>query len=441
MTSSENNLDSREGIIDQNSSSGSWWHCRSARFSDSNQWSLSFKFFDMDEDDSSSEKRGWLQGAKTWAKKKLAVISENSDTLKAIRRYTKGGDEDEREKSQASSSHSVAMQSSEGPWESPPRGWQDEVERRQTMDEDGSQGGGDIRSNLSIPSASEPSRGRGWRQGAAGPGNLNSIGQFTKVLNSRGPDSKLGRVRLIQDLEGAHDGVVWCAALSRDSTMLATGGQDGVLRVWRIIPFLEPAESKAGPSTTQPPPRKLGHSRKASSSSNLDVLWGGGPIPPPDPVIESKPIRIFEGHEEDILDISWSKGNMILSASVDKTVKLWHMSETGCLRTFSHPDFVTSVRFHPLKLHWFVTGCADGRVRLWDIPGTKILASSLVQHDMITAVAFTSDQKIIVGTLKGVCRFYRYNTFSQQMPARGGGVVSIISLVGGSSANQGSAEG
>jgi len=116
---------------------------------------------------------------------------------------------------------------------------------------------------------------------------------------------------------------------------------------------------------------------------------------------------------------------------VDKTVKLWHLNETGCLRTFTHPDFVTSVRFHPLKLHWFATGCADGRVRLWDIPGTKVLASSVIQHDMITAGAFTSDQKIIVGSLKGVCRFYQYNPLSQQMPARGGGTVSIMSFVGG----------
>ena len=131
---------------------------------------------------------------------------------------------------------------------------------------------------------------------------------------------------------------------------------------------------------------------------------------------------------------------MILTASVDKTTKLWHVNEAACLRTFSHPDFVTSVRFHPVNLHWFATGCADGRVRLWDIPGTRILASSLVQHDMITAVAFTSDQKIIVGTLKGVCRFYRYNPFNQQMPARGGGTVSIMNFGGSSNQSKGGSE-
>lgn len=33
----------------------------------------------------------------------------------------------------------------------------------------------------------------------------------------------------------AHDGVVWAAALNRDGDLLATGGQDAVVRVWRLL--------------------------------------------------------------------------------------------------------------------------------------------------------------------------------------------------------------
>lgn len=305
----------------------------------------------------SHEKRGWLQGAKTWAKKKLAVINESSETLKAIRRYTKGGSEaqdveEEKEKSVASSSHSAMHTShSPGPWDSPSRGWEGEVEQQgQHVQDEEASSASDMKSNTGVPSAAASdqhhSRGKGQAKASPAPGH------YSKVLNSKSPDSKLGKVRLVQDIP-AHNGVIWCAALSRDNSMLATGGQDGVLRVWRIIPM---SETEAEASTTQaaaptqstlplapgaPPARRLGHSRRTTSSfSNLDSLWGGGPIPPPEPVIDSNPHRVFEGHVEDILDISWSRGNMILSASVDKMVKLWHVNEATCLRTF-RLDLVT----------------------------------------------------------------------------------------------------
>lgn len=38
------------------------------------------------------------------------------------------------------------------------------------------------------------------------------------------------------------------------------------------------------------------------------------------------------------------------------------------LGTFTHPDFVTSVHFHPLDDRIFLSGCFDKRLRLWKIP-------------------------------------------------------------------------
>jgi hypothetical protein len=49
-------------------------------------------------------------------------------------------------------------------------------------------------------------------------------------------------------------------------------------------------------------------------------------------------------------------GGFILSASLDKSVRLWHLSQPGCLRQFWHTDFVTSVQFHPLDAQRFVSG-------------------------------------------------------------------------------------
>ena len=48
------------------------------------------------------------------------------------------------------------------------------------------------------------------------------------------------------------------------------------------------------------------------------------------------------------------------------------MDEYACLRVFQHPDIVTSVRFHPGTANLFATGCADGRVRMWEVASGKV---------------------------------------------------------------------
>lgn len=92
---------------------------------------------------------------------------------------------------------------------------------------------------------------------------------------------------------------------------------------------------------------------------------------PPDPhppVVEfgpyysRSPVRQYSGHSEDILDLSWSSsGGFLLSASLDKSVRLWALSQPGCLRVFEHSDFVTSVQFHPKDAGRFVSGEGGGR--------------------------------------------------------------------------------
>jgi WD40 repeat protein len=93
--------------------------------------------------------------------------------------------------------------------------------------------------------------------------------------------------------------------------------------------------------------------------------------------INPQPYRIYKGHTEEIIDIAWSKSNFILSASMDKTVRLWHLSRRDCLQYFRHLDVVTSVDFDPIHDRYFISGCFDKRLRVWDIiPDGNVLAWS-----------------------------------------------------------------
>ncbi|KAI1739937.1 WD40-repeat-containing domain protein [Xylaria scruposa] len=179
-------------------------------------------------------------------------------------------------------------------------------------------------------------------------------------------------------------GPIWAVEFSQDGRFLATGGRDRVLRVWAVIATEED--------------RKAYDDEESANTEKEERLSA--------PVFHPQPAREFKGHEGDILDLSWSKNNFLLSSSMDKTVRLWHMSRRECLCTFKHKDFVASIAFHPRDDRFFLAGSLDSSLRLWSIPDKAVAYSSQLS-DIITAVGFSPDGKTaIAGTFHGFCMFY-----------------------------------
>lgn len=102
---------------------------------------------------------------------------------------------------------------------------------------------------------------------------------------------------------------------------MATGGQNCVINVWKVL-------------------------RDLDRNDNMEVQ-DINPHEQSIKVFHDIPVRIYTGHTADILDVSWSKNNFLISGSMDKTVRLWHISQKVCLCVFRHIDVVTSVKFHP----------------------------------------------------------------------------------------------
>ncbi|KAL5115549.1 hypothetical protein ACEQ8H_006525 [Pleosporales sp. CAS-2024a] len=181
---------------------------------------------------------------------------------------------------------------------------------------------------------------------------------------------------------------IWAVEFSRDGRYLAAGGQDQLVRVWAVIANAEDRRMHER-SESEPLPAE-GETRQSLSA----------------PVFQQKIFREYRGHTATILDLSWSKNNFLLSSSMDKTVRLWHISRPETLCLFKHSDFVPSIQFHPTDDRFFLAGSLDAKLRLWSIPD-KTVAFSVAVPDMITAVSFTPDGKTcIAGTLGGICMFY-----------------------------------
>ena len=127
------------------------------------------------------------------------------------------------------------------------------------------------------------------------------------------------------------------------------------------------------------------------------------------------PFASYKGHTSDLLDVSWSKvgtalfftsvlperhifsyeidyfqNYFILTSSMDKTVRLWHISRKECLCCFQHIDFVTAISFHPRNDQFFLSGSLDGKIRLWNIPEKKVALWNEVDGNtnLITAANF-----------------------------------------------------
>lgn len=179
---------------------------------------------------------------------------------------------------------------------------------------------------------------------------------------------------------------VWAMKFSKDGQYLAAAGQDKIVRVWQVL---------SSPEDRHAFENEEDHKAGSAAGIRLNA-----------PVFKKKLIHEYDGHTSSVLDLSWSKNNFLLSSSMDKTVRLWHVSRQECLCAFKHSDFVTSIQFHPRDDRFFLAGSLDSKLRLWSIPDKSVAFWAQVP-DMVTAVAFTPDGKhSIAGCLNGLCLFY-----------------------------------
>lgn len=237
--------------------------------------------------------------------------------------------------------------------------------------------------------------------------------KFKAAHSFKGPFD-FDQIKVVQDLSGEHMGAVWTMKFSHCGRLLATAGQDNVVRIWVLKTAFDyfnnmrlkyNTEGRVSPSPSQ---------ESLCSSKSDDP--GASCCLPEDPETEDRnapfrqvPFCKYKGHTADLLDLSWSKNFFLLSSSMDKTVRLWHISRRECLCCFQHIDFVTAIAFHPRDDRYFLSGSLDGKLRLWNIPDKKVALWNEVdgQTRLITAANFCQNGKYaVIGTYDGRCIFY-----------------------------------
>ncbi|XP_043224187.1 WD repeat-containing protein 44-like isoform X2 [Amphibalanus amphitrite] len=232
-----------------------------------------------------------------------------------------------------------------------------------------------------------------------------------KASSSHKGPYEFDQLLFVQDFKSEHIGPVWCMKFSACGRLLATAGQDHVLRVWVLksaYHYFCDMRTKYSAEKVSPTPSQeslVSHHSSEEPLASVDATCEEEAYAP----FMSRPLCKYTGHTADLLDISWSKNYFILSSSMDKTVRLWHISRKECLCCFQHIEFVTAIAFHPKDDRYFLSGSLDGKLRLWNIPDKKVALWNELdgQAKLITAANFCQGGRFaVVGSYDGRCLFY-----------------------------------
>ncbi|KAI3704832.1 hypothetical protein L1987_75061 [Smallanthus sonchifolius] len=252
--------------------------------------------------------------------------------------------------------------------------------------------------------------------------------QRVKVRQNKKQLKELSAVFIGQDIQ-AHQGSILTMKFSQNGRYLATSGEDGVVRIWEVveddrsndidIPDIDPSciyftvnhLSELAPLMAEKQKLSMLKSLKKTPDSACVI------VPPKVFRIREKPVQEFHGHKGEVLDLSWSSDNLLLSSSVDETVCLWRVGSDECVKVFPHSNYVTCVQFNPVDDSYFISGSIDGKVRIWSIGSSQVVDWSDIR-EIVTAVTYNPDGKGgIIGSMTGCCRFFSLSDHQFQLEA------------------------
>jgi WD40 repeat protein len=242
-----------------------------------------------------------------------------------------------------------------------------------------------------------------------------------------GPASVIARL-------GGHSGGALVLAFSPDRGALASGGRDGVSRLWDFGSGSPGERATLGPSGRRV--QSLAYSRNgqsiAAGSGSLDgIVWifdisGKGP----------REAFTLRGARGALNALAFSPdGQLLAGAGEDRALRIWEPTpgSRGEPRAHlaGHTGPIRSVAFAP-DGQSCATGSDDSSVRLWTVNRIRSTEKAVLQHPAgVTSVAFMPDgQTLLTGARDGVIRQWNVAAAKPdkraEWPAQAGGIRLLI---------------
>ena len=191
----------------------------------------------------------------------------------------------------------------------------------------------------------------------------------------------------VRTLTGHTDDVL-SVSFSPDGRLLASGGLDDTIKLWRV------ADGSLVRTLT-------GHTRVVSSvsfSPDGRLLASGGWYGTIKlwRVADGLEVRTLKGHSDLVTSVSFSPdGRLLASGSGDGTIKLWRVADGALVRTLTgHTNVVLSVSFSP-DGSLLASGSKDGTIKLWRVSDGALVRTLTEQANAVTSVSFSPDGRLL----------------------------------------------
>ena len=183
-------------------------------------------------------------------------------------------------------------------------------------------------------------------------------------------------------------------AFSPDMKLLACGGEEGTLSLWRIDGAIGMQalgdEEREGPACVSfsPDSRLLAY----GGDDKTIEIWD---------VKQQRKVHVLKGHQSIVMSLSFSAdANLLASGSYGGSIKLWDV-QTGreAFTLHGHEKAVNSVTFSS-DGRLLCSGSADKTVKLWDVKTGNGIRTLGVDDAWVCMVWFARDGKV-VGSASG----------------------------------------
>lgn len=211
--------------------------------------------------------------------------------------------------------------------------------------------------------------------------------------------------RCVRTLWGAHRSSVLCLQFDAEQDLIVSGGSDSLVVLWKfstgeIIRNMTEAHTESVLNL-----RFDDRYLVTCSKDKMIKLWNRKQIARADPLVpaawtdelaakwtrhvsdetleEYSLIGVLEGHSAAVNAIQLHKG-LIVSASGDRTIKLWDINTLTCIREFNHHlKGIACVQFDGRRI---ISGSSDKSVMIFDVATTAPVARLNGHQDLVRTV-------------------------------------------------------
>lgn len=192
--------------------------------------------------------------------------------------------------------------------------------------------------------------------------------------------------------------------------VVVTGGNDGVVRVWR---YGSPKEEWSGSKHAQPITSVAFSPAGSIASASQDGtarIWDASPdrwtTAGVWDALASRDTIVLKGHTKSVNSVVFSNdGKQLLTASDDGSARLWDTHSGRFLRAFDENKNGLRLALFLPEQEWVATLSADGWIRLWDGLRSGQLRGQMKTDPIRAAVVSPDSSSLVVATASGIAAF------------------------------------